>query len=378
MAPGEHGGWAIVDPVTGQVTGGVIVCTPEVCGSGWFAGMRVVLQTTQDPVEASNSANGVGNVAGYSNGTYNFDTGQWTMPGADGEVLVIPLAYPGADQSGNVNNPFCILNCALPSAVESGGESDHDGPTDNSVVDVLPDLAPGVDGVRVTLSPGETKKRIELNEDVVSGFAAGELQDATNAAKGLQTLFNEAVVNGLTPKQQKIVIAALQTPKIDDPLERRVVQASISAATSDIVASFGVGDGAQAPRDEVSATRQLVAKALVNPVVQSIFSVPQAKVTQALSNRDIDQALLVVAPKTSKEIQLLQALSAGNISRATKLIKQTTDKVQTQVVLTKALAQGDIDNAIVAVSAESASTQRLLLASALARGDVAGATQLLR
>lgn len=114
MAPGEHAGWAIVNPETGQVSGGVIVCTPEVCGSGWFAGMRVVLQTLQDPVEAAGAPNGVGNVAGYSGGTYNFQTGKWTMGGPGGAVYEIPLAYPGADRGGNVNIPFCVENCPTP------------------------------------------------------------------------------------------------------------------------------------------------------------------------------------------------------------------------------------------------------------------------
>ena len=119
MAPNEHAGWAIVDPVTGQQTGGVIVCTPEVCGSGWFAGMRVVLQTLQDPVEASRAANGVGNVAGYQGGTYDFATGRWTYPGQGGSTWQIPLAYPGADLGGTVNVPVCIANCPTPEPSDS-------------------------------------------------------------------------------------------------------------------------------------------------------------------------------------------------------------------------------------------------------------------
>ena len=129
MAPNEHAGWAIVDPNTGQVTGGVIVCTPEVCGSGWFAGMRVVLQTLQDPVEASRAANGVGNVAGYSSGTYNFTTGQWTMPGSDGSTLQIPLAYPGADQGGTVHVPTCIAHCPTPTPSPSASGAPTDSPS---------------------------------------------------------------------------------------------------------------------------------------------------------------------------------------------------------------------------------------------------------
>ena len=129
MAPNEHAGWAIVDPNTGQVSGGVIVCTPEVCGSGWFAGMRVVLQTLQDPVEAARASNGVGNVAGYSGGTYNFATGQWTMPGSGGSTLQIPLAYPGADQGGTVHTPTCIANCPTPTPSPSASGSPSGDPS---------------------------------------------------------------------------------------------------------------------------------------------------------------------------------------------------------------------------------------------------------
>ena len=132
MAPNEHAGWAIVDPATGQQTGGVIVCTPEVCGSGWFAGMRVVLQTLQDPVEASRAANGVGNVAGYQGGTYDFATGQWTYPGQGGSTWQIPLAYPGADLGGTVNVPSCIANCPTPEPTASPSDDSSAMPSESA------------------------------------------------------------------------------------------------------------------------------------------------------------------------------------------------------------------------------------------------------
>lgn len=132
MAPNEHAGWAIVDPATGQQTGGVIVCTPEVCGSGWFAGMRVVLQTLQDPVEASRAANGVGNVAGYQGGTYDFATGQWTYPGQSGSTWQIPLAYPGADLGGTVNVPSCIANCPTPEPTASPSGDPSEMPSESA------------------------------------------------------------------------------------------------------------------------------------------------------------------------------------------------------------------------------------------------------
>lgn len=113
MSPGEHAGWAIVDPITGQASS-VIVCTPEVCGSGWFDGNRVVLQTLQDYAGATNSFNGQGGVAGYGGpeAVYNFETGEWTLY-SQGAVYTIPLAYPGTDSSGKVNFPKCVLNCPV-------------------------------------------------------------------------------------------------------------------------------------------------------------------------------------------------------------------------------------------------------------------------
>jgi len=129
MAPNEHAGWAVIDPVTGQQTGGVMVCTPEVCGSGWFAGMRVALQTLQDPVEAARAANGVGNVAGYQGGTYDFATGRWTYPGQSGSTWHIPLAYPGADQGGTVNVPVCIANCPTPEPTGSPSSDPSGSPS---------------------------------------------------------------------------------------------------------------------------------------------------------------------------------------------------------------------------------------------------------
>ena len=129
MAPGEHGGWLLVMP-DGRAYGGVMVCTPEVCGqtgSGSFIdhliknrevapGTRFVLQTLQDPVEAKNSSNGIGNVAGYNEGRYNFETNRWTISddkNYGSPVYEIPLAYPGTDRGGNKNPLICIDNCPV-------------------------------------------------------------------------------------------------------------------------------------------------------------------------------------------------------------------------------------------------------------------------
>jgi hypothetical protein len=154
MAPGEHAGWAIVND-QGQITGGVIVCTPEVCGSGWFAGQHVVLQTLQDPVEAAQSSNGVGNVAGYSNATYDFNNNRWTTQGNNGSTLEIPLAYPGADRGGNVNQPTCIDNCSTPDPITS--------PTPDPTSDPTPDPDPS-ESSSVEFSIGNKSNIVKLTD----------------------------------------------------------------------------------------------------------------------------------------------------------------------------------------------------------------------
>lgn len=105
MSPGERAGWAVLDSNGNTVN--IIVCTPEVCGSGTFGGNRVVLQTLQDPVTH--------NTAAYVDAHYNEQNGQWTREivsttpnGQPNPVVEIPLAYPGS-----VPMP-CIANCPTP------------------------------------------------------------------------------------------------------------------------------------------------------------------------------------------------------------------------------------------------------------------------
>lgn len=133
MSPGEHGGWAIVNP--DGSAGGTIVCTPEVCGQtgdgslldtmikngSVSSGATFIIQTLQDPVEAANSENGVGNVAGYSGARYDFVNKRWTIKDNTDKYIFtfnppiyqIPLAYPGTDLGGNTNLLSCIENCPV-------------------------------------------------------------------------------------------------------------------------------------------------------------------------------------------------------------------------------------------------------------------------
>lgn len=68
--PGYACGWAVVEP-DGSVSN-IIVCTFEVCGTGYFAGMRTVLQTRQ--MEG-------GNVAGWGNAVYVEETNTFLISG---------------------------------------------------------------------------------------------------------------------------------------------------------------------------------------------------------------------------------------------------------------------------------------------------------
>jgi len=71
--PKYNCGWAMVDD-NGTVTN-AIVCSFEVCGTGAFAGSKVVLQTRQEPS---------GNIAGYGQGRYDASTNRFYPFGIPG------------------------------------------------------------------------------------------------------------------------------------------------------------------------------------------------------------------------------------------------------------------------------------------------------
>ena len=71
--PKYNCGWAMVDD-NGTVTN-AIVCSFEVCGTGAFAGSKVVLQTRQEPS---------GNIAGYGQGKYDASTNRFYPFGIPG------------------------------------------------------------------------------------------------------------------------------------------------------------------------------------------------------------------------------------------------------------------------------------------------------
>lgn len=171
LCPGEHAGWALVD-ANGNVSGGVIVCTPEVCGAnspliagnsgyggGYWAGQRLVLQTVQDdPVEAASSANGVGNVAGYSSGArYNFASGQWTLQSGN-DTYNMAIAYPaGSDHLTLIYGGSSEETPLTPSPSPTSGDSEG----------TIPEITPTVVQQRVVpIEPTVINNRIVINERV--------------------------------------------------------------------------------------------------------------------------------------------------------------------------------------------------------------------
>jgi hypothetical protein len=118
MAPDEIGGWAVVDE-NGNVTN-IIVCTPEVCGSGTFGGNTVIFQTHKGED---------GNVAGHWNSQYDAEKNVWTVTDSQGNTYELPKDYPG-----NFQDPVCYENCnAIPNPNGEGFIDENGNPIDGPV-----------------------------------------------------------------------------------------------------------------------------------------------------------------------------------------------------------------------------------------------------
>jgi len=261
MAPGEHGGWIAVDPSGNPVSGGM-VCTPEVCGQtgpgsfvellyGPDTNIRLVLQTLQDPEEARRSPNGVGNVATYSGGTYNFDSGEWTMPGAQGEVYRIPLAYPGADLAGNVSTPVLVFD---PNDDESDPSNETpispiQFPQSPERVQFLAELRDTVSSAITPASDLEEAGDIRFTEAaevrrtniVVSASDAllmGSSSQSVEEAQRLLWLYTWAAVRELPESQRADMRNELRSTRINSPEERAIRELAASYAKADLVGAL--------------------------------------------------------------------------------------------------------------------------------------------
>lgn len=263
MAPGEHGGWVAVDSQGNQVSG-VMVCTPEVCGQsgpGSFASLlypgrtdiTLVIKFLQDPVEAANSANGVGNVAGHNGGTYNHSTGQWTYTNSAGQVYQIPLAYPGTDRGGNstvdvlLYDPVDDDSVNEPAAPDYGIVPDEDAQAArdalvSSVRDALPLVADVEAANGVVFTSAAADRRTTIGANIASAVSGGSSAGGVQEAQRLVWLYTWAAVRGLPEEDRAEVRAELRTAAGDSALERRIRAQASELALLDVAASLTLTD----------------------------------------------------------------------------------------------------------------------------------------
>ena len=285
LCPGEHAGWALVDE-NGNVTGGVIVCTPEVCGAnsplvpgnpgyggGYWAGQRLVLQTVQDPVEAAAAANGIGNVAGYSSGArYNFATGQWTLQ-AGNDVYNMAIAYPsGSDHLTLIygaSEETPATSSTRPGGAPSGelgGEpgGEPQAPSATWIALSQSFVPPNTLQAEypVVITDAAAERRIDLAAQLVSSLGYGQIGSAVDQAKRLQWVYIWSGLRALPEDERAAVREDLRTTTINSGAERDLVTMAAGLTRLDLATTVAqaVTDGsssASTPALQISCINAL-------------------------------------------------------------------------------------------------------------------------
>ena len=285
LCPGEHAGWALVDE-NGNVTGGVIVCTPEVCGAnsplvpgnpgyggGYWAGQRLVLQTVQDPVEAAAAANGIGNVAGYSSGArYNFATGQWTLQ-AGNDVYNMAIAYPsGSDHLTLIygaSEETPATSSTRPGGAPSGelgGEpgGEPQAPSATWIALNQSFVPPNTLQAEypVVITDAAAERRIDLAAQLVSSLGYGQIGSAVDQAKRLQWVYIWSGLRALPEDERAAVREDLRTTAINSGAERDLVTMAAGLTRLDLATTVAqaVTDGsssASTPALQISCINAL-------------------------------------------------------------------------------------------------------------------------
>ena len=285
LCPGEHAGWALVDE-NGNVTGGVIVCTPEVCGAnsplvpgnpgyggGYWAGQRLVLQTVQDPVEAAAAANGIGNVAGYSSGArYNFATGQWTLQ-AGNDVYNMAIAYPsGSDHLTLIygaSEETPATSSTRPGGAPSGelgGEpgGEPQAPSATWIALSQSFVPPNTLQAEypVVITDAAAERRIDLAAQLVSSLGYGQIGSAVDQAKRLQWVYIWSGLRALPEDERAAVREDLRTTAINSGAERDLVTMAAGLTRLDLATTVAqaVTDGsssASTPALQISCINAL-------------------------------------------------------------------------------------------------------------------------
>ena len=285
LCPGEHAGWALVDE-NGNVTGGVIVCTPEVCGAnsplvpgnpgyggGYWAGQRLVLQTVQDPVEAAAAAKGIGNVAGYSSGArYNFATGQWTLQ-AGNDVYNMAIAYPsGSDHLTLIygaSEETPATSSTRPGGAPSGelgGEpgGEPQAPSATWIALSQSFVPPNTLQAEypVVITDAAAERRIDLAAQLVSSLGYGQIGSAVDQAKRLQWVYIWSGLRALPEDERAAVREDLRTTAINGGAERDLVTMAAGLTRLDLATTVtqAVTDGsssASTPALQISCINAL-------------------------------------------------------------------------------------------------------------------------
>jgi len=278
MAPGEHGGWAVVDE-TGRVVNSGFVCTPNNCGSdpipgyeltaeelatrqhlqqaftGGRPGWKVVVATTQDPVGAATSENGIGNVVGGTpSGQYDHNSGQWINRGPGGTIHVVPLSYGGIDPDGNRVTPILVFD-PTSDDVESGGTpalGSTPGDTSYPTVPMTPERQRYVDALTIVVTGAisstedlEATENIRFTEvaanrrtsfafDTTDSLINRNTASSVDAAQKLLWVYVWAAVRDVDARDKDALRTNLRTTRVDSTLEREVRALAAGLAKADL------------------------------------------------------------------------------------------------------------------------------------------------
>jgi len=259
MAPGEHAGWVAVDPDGNQI-GGTIVCTPEVCGDtgpgsftelvhGAGTDIKYVLKFLQDPVEAAQSPNGVGNVAGHNGGTYDHATGTWSYSDGAGRIFEIPLAYPGTDKGGNTTVDVLVYDptdddslVEEPTPVFGTDPETRTEEEEAALLDLVRESLPAVDDVAeandVVFTDAASDRRTLIGANIASALAVGATPTGVRQAEKLTWLYTWAAVRALPADDRSQMRADLRTRVGETAAERRIRSQARELALLDVAASL--------------------------------------------------------------------------------------------------------------------------------------------
>lgn len=280
MAPGEHAEWAAVDP-EGNVRQSGFVCTPEVCGQtgpgSWLelvfgsgTDLRLIVKSLQDPVEAANSPNGIGNVVASPGGRYDWDRGAWIREGEGGQVYEIPLGYPGTDRGGNSTVDVLLYDPTdddsitdVTPALTWVAPDERDEAEEAQFMDSVRAALPTVDSVTastgVVFTDAAAERRTVLGTNIANAVGRGSTATGVAQAEKLVWLYTWAAVRALGADERGEVSTQLRTASADSAVERQIRAQAKELALIDVAASLNL-----TPLSAVPSDRDACAVALTN------------------------------------------------------------------------------------------------------------------